>query len=422
MHVGRRTRREAMAALGGAWGDAVLPRRGDSFLDELERRAVQFFWENSSPQTGLVLDRALASGGETRRVASSAAAGFGLSALCIGAERGWIGREAARGRALATLRHYARQAPHEHGWFYHFVDADTGERVWNCEVSSIDTALLLAGILTARQYFADEEVAGLSDAIYDRVDFWWMLNGHPALLSHGWKPESGFLRNRWDSYCELQILYVLGLASRTSPLPEESWYAWKRPWMQYGPYKYVSGADPLFVHQYSQAWLDFRGKKERRGEPVDWFENSRTATLAHRAFCIELGRERFPGCYSPRLWGITASDSRNGYVAWGGPPPHPAIDGTLVPCAAGGSLMFAREVCLQALESMKARFGDRVWRRYGFVDAFHPLDGWTDPDVIGIDVGITLLSAENARTGSVWRWFMSYEPVRAVMDRLLVPR
>lgn len=385
------------------------------------RRALLFFWENSSPATGLVLDRASADGGETRRVASSAATGFGLTAFCIAAARRWMDREALRARVLAALRHYARDAAHEHGWFYHFVDADTGARVWNCEISSIDTALLLGGILTARQFFADAEITALADAIYDRVDFQWMLNGHPTLLSHGWKPETGFLANRWDSFCELQILYVLGMASRTRPLPDASWWAWRRPWMEYAGYRYVSGADPLFVHQYSHAWLDFRGRKERSGEGIDWFQNSRTATLAHRAFCIDLGRTRFPGCYSADLWGITASDSRKGYVAWGGPPAHPAIDGSLVPCAPGGSLMFEPDVCRRALETMRERFGERIWRRYGFVDAFHPVDGWTNPDVIGIDLGIMMLSAENAQTGAVWRWFMSFAPVRRAMGRVLTP-
>lgn len=415
------TRREALAALAAPCMERPAPAGRAAFLDELQRRALLYFWENSSPRTGLVLDRARTGGGETRTVASSAATGFGLTAFCIGAARGWMDPKALRQRAVAALRHYAGQAPHEHGWFYHFVDSGSGARVWDCEISSIDTALLLAGVLTARQYFADDEVRALADAIYDRVDFRWMLNGHPALLSHGWKPESGFLANRWDSYCELQILYALGLASRTSPLPDASWRAWKRPWMEYGGYRYVSGADPLFVHQYSQAWLDLRGRKERGGAGIDWFENSRTATRAHRAFCIELGKTGFPGCYSEDLWGITASDSRNGYVAWGGPPLHPAVDGSVVPCAAGGSLMFEPALCLRALETMRARFGSRIWGRYGFADAFHPVDGWTNPDVIGIDVGITMLSAEDARTGAVWGWFMSFEPVREAMDRVLEP-
>jgi hypothetical protein len=305
------------------------------------------------------------------------------------------------------LRFYAEKAVHQRGWFYHFVDATTGERVWKSEISSIDTALLLAGVLAAREYFQDSEIARLADDIYRRVDFQWMLNGHEALLSHGWRPEQGFLPNRWDHYCELMILYLLAIGSTTSPIPSESWYEWKRPAMTYADRTFISGADPLFVHQYSHAWVDFRNRRESRGPRTDWFKNSVDATIAHRKFCVHLGKTEFPGCYSENLWGITASDSAKGYVAWGGPPRNKAIDGSIVPCAAGGSLMFTPKLCVAALRAMKDRFANRIWNRYGFCDAFHPLNGWTAPDVIGIDLGITMISAENARTGSVWRWFMS---------------
>lgn len=418
----RVSRREALWALAGVWNEEALRGRGETFLEELSRRAFLFFWENSSPRTGLVLDRANANGGETRRVASSAATGFGLTAFSIAAARRWMDRTLLRERVLAALRHYAYEAPQERGWFYHFVDIETGRREWNCEISSIDTALLMAGIVTARQYFEDPQVTALADLVCGRVDYRWMLNGHPTLLSHGWKPESGFLENRWDSHSELGILYLLGMASAGHGLPDESWHAWRRPWIDYAGYRYVSGAAPLFIHQYTHAWVDFRGRRERGGQQIDWYENSVKATRAHREFCIELGRTSFPGCYSPNLWGITASDSAKGYVAWGGPPADPAIDGSIVPCAAAGSLMFQRATCLRALEEMKARFGERIWRRYGFVDAFHPLNGWTGPDVIGIDVGITLLAAENARSGAVWKWFMSYEPVREAVNRVLARR
>lgn len=386
---------------------AALSAVEDAFLEDLSHRAFLYFWERASPITGLVLDRALNSDKpDARKVSSSAATGFGLAALCVAAERGWKGRNEARQRALSILRFYAGQSVHEHGWFYHFVDMDTGARLWNCELSSIDTALLLAGVLTARQYFGDPEVARYATAIYARIDFRWMLNGHPHLLSMGWKPESGFLAARWDTYCELMILYLLGLGSPTTPLPPESWQAWRRPKVTYAGRTYISGAPPLFTHQYSHAWADFRGHRERTPGGVDWFENSVAATLAHRAFCIDLGKKEFPGCYDENQWGITASDSAKGYVAWGGPPRDGPIDGSLVPCAAGGSLMFEPKLCVQDLLAIHERFGERVWNRYGFADAFHPLNGWTNPDVLGIDLGITLLSSENARTGNVWRWFM----------------
>ena len=385
----------------------------DAFLEDLSRRAFLFFWERASSKTGLVLDRALNSDKpDPRRVSSSAATGFGLTALCIAAERGWKPRAEARERALAILRFYAEQSPHEHGWFYHFVDLDTGARLWKCELSSIDTTLLLAGVLTAREYFGDDQIKRYANAIYSRIDWRWMLNGDPHLLSMGWHPESGFIDGRWKEYCELMILYILGIGSPTTPLPAASWQAWSRPKITYAGQTYISGAPSLFTHQYSQAWIDFRGHRERTGLQTDWFENSRAATIAHRQFCIDLGKREFPGCYSGDQWGITASDSAKGYVAWGGPPRDNRIDGSLVPCAAGGSLMFEPKLCVRALLAMKERFGERIWNRYGFTDAFHPLNGWTNPDVIGIDVGITLLAAENARTGKVWSWFMRSPEVR----------
>ena len=388
----------------------------EAFVQDLARRAFLFFWEQADPHTGLVRDRARADGGaETRDIASIAATGFGLTALCIGAENGWITRAQAEERVLATLDFLARRLPREHGWYYHFVDAKTGERRWQSEVSSIDTALLLAGILTAREYFGeDSRIGRLAESIYEGVDFPWMLNGDPRLLSHGWKPESGFIKNRWDAYCEHAILYLLAIGSPRHAIPAESWYAWRRPHVRYRGYDFISGA-PLFSHQYSHAWVDFRNRREDRGAHTDWFENSVIATRAHRAFCIDL-RKQFPD-YGPNAWGITASDSAKGYLAWGGPPMDPQIDGTLAPCAPGGSLMFTPKIALQALMRMRGMLGGAVYRHYGFVDAFNPLTKWIDPDVIGIDVGITLLSAGNMRSGVVWRWFMRDGSIQAALEK-----
>jgi hypothetical protein len=405
------TRRAVLAAA------AVPLYAQDEFLDDLSHRAFLYFWERASPQTGLVLDRAVNSDKrDSRNVASSAATGFGLTALCIAAERGWMDRAELLGRARKTLIFYASRSVHEHGWFYHFVDADSGARVWNCELSSIDTALLLCGVLTVKQYFRDRQLSELADSIYSRIDWRWMLNGDPHLLSMGWKPESGFLNSRWDRHCELMVLYLLALGAPSTPIPPAAWKAWRRPKISYAGKNYISGAAPLFVHQYSQAWVDFRGRREQTGDHVNWFDNSVAATYAHRAFCIDLGRIEFPGCYDERQWGITASDSARGYVAWGGPPRDGPIDGTLVPCAAGGSLMFEPKMCTSTLMHMRERYGVRAWNHYGFTDAFHPVNGWTNPDVIGIDLGITLLSAENARTGRVWTWFMRNPEIRKAMD------
>ena len=353
-----------------------------------------------------------------RDVASTAATGFGLTAICIATERNWISRSEAQERVQNTLRFFANKAFHQRGWFYHWIDAKTGERRWNSEVSSIDTALLLAGVLTVRQYFRnDPEIRELATRIYERVDFRWMLNGDPLLLSHGWKPESGFLKARWDTYSEDTILYLLAIASPTHPIPSRSWYALWRDRYRYAGYAYFTTIGvPLFMHQYSHAWIDYRGRRELRGDKIDYFENSVNATLAHRKFCMDLAYE-FP-VFGSNVWGITASDSAKGYLAWGGPPRDPAIDGTLVPSAAGGSLMFTPEFSLAALRGMREKYGEKIYGRYGFIDAFNPALGWYDHDVIGINVGIILLSAENARTGNVWRWFMRNVEVPRALQKI----
>jgi hypothetical protein len=406
--------------LGAAAGPALAytDTRRD-LIEDISRRAFLFFWEQADQHTGLMHDRASADGGYDtdgdRNVASIAANGFGLTAYCIGVERGWADLEEARRRTLVTLRFFAEHAKHENGWFYHFMNATSGERMWKSEVSSIDTALLLAGVLTARQYFADDaEIRGLAERIYRRIDFQWMLNGDRLLLSQGYHPEDGFIKSRWDTYCEHSILYLLAIGSPSFPISAESWRAWKRPLVSYAGLTFVSGG-PLFTHQYSHAWVDFRGRREDAEMRLNYFENSIKATIAHRRFCMDL-HGKFRG-YSEDLWGITASDSAKGYVAWGGPPPDGAIDGSVVPCAVAGSLMFTPEICLSALAAMRNRFGPRIWKRYGFVDAFHPTNGWTNRDVIGIDLGISLLSAENLRSGNVWKWFARNPEITMALDR-----
>jgi hypothetical protein len=403
----------------------TLTAQDEALLEDLSRRAFRYFWEQADAKTGLVLDRSKTNGEPSdenhRTIASIASTGFGLTALLIAAERGWIDRAKARERVVTTLRFFAERATHEHGWFYHWMDAATGERRWQSEISSIDTALLLGGVLAARGYYQrDAEIKRLATRIYNRVDFGWMLAGHPTLLSHGWKPETGFLDSRWADYSEETIAYLLAIGSATHPITPNAWYAWRRDWIVYEGYRYVASAAPLFIHQFSHAWVDYRGRRERRHAGIDYFENSVTATRAHRLFCIKLANE-FPS-YSENIWGITASDSAKGYVAWGGPPRDPAIDGTVVPCAAAGSLMFTPDICLPALRAMKEKYGVRIYGRYGFTDAFNPNTGWVNPDVIGIDLGITLLSAENLRTGNVWRWFMRNREVPRAMKLIGLQR
>jgi hypothetical protein len=242
-----------------AGGDRVAPvsAADRAFVEDLEHRSFDYFWEQADHGTGLVLDRARVDGGRakgpSRDIASTAATGFGLTAICIGAERGWITKQEAADRVRATLEFFANKATQEHGWFYHWMDVSTGDRKWDSETSSVDTAFLLAGVLTAGQYFsADPEIPKLAGEIYNRVDFQWMLNGDPLLLSHGWRNGKGFIKNKWDTYCELGLLYELAIGSPTHPISPEAWYAWERPFYQYANYEFISGG-PLFTHQYSQA-------------------------------------------------------------------------------------------------------------------------------------------------------------------------
>lgn len=386
-----------------------LASADDRLLDDLEHSICRYFWEQADWNTGLVKDRSLATGSDDRTVGSIAATGFGLTALAIADLRGYFPSKNLRKRAVVTLRFLHSEMDSHHGFFFHFFDVRNGKRIWNCEVSSIDSAILLCGVLTCRQQFDEPEIVRLATQIYDRVDWPWMLNGGRC-LSMGWKPESGFLRARWDTYAEMMMLYLLGLGSSTHPLPPESWDAWSRPVFHYEGLSYVGARAPLFIHQYSQAWYDFRGQRDAY---ADYFENSALATRSHRLFCLGL-RDRFPD-YGPNLWGITASDSQHGYVAWGGPPPMGPIDGTLVPAAPAGSLPFLPRQTLGVLHTMRDRFGKHVWKRYSFVDAFNPLKRWFDPDVIGIDLGISLLMAENLRSGAVWRLFMKNPEARKAM-------
>ena len=399
------------SAPGSAAGVATVSAEDDQFLNDLEHASFLFFWEQASPKTGMVKDRCNVHN-ETRNVASSiAATGFGLTALCIGEQRGFISTSAALERLFATLRFLWKKLPNHRGFFYHFANPETGERMFDSEVSSVDTAILLCGILTCRQHFQHRGVAELADLIFNRVDWTW-LSEDTSLLTHGWTPEVGFLSSRWDYYSELMMMYLLGMGSSAHPLKQETWNAWKRLTFEYDGLRYIGSFAPLFVHQYSQAWFDFRGKRDKY---ADYFENSATATEVHRRFCLELGKQ-FPD-YSEDLWGITASDSEHdGYVAWGGPPATGPIDGTIVPSAAGGSLPFLPDATMHVLKTIRNRYPS-AWTKYGFVNAFNPLKNWYDSDVIGIDTGIVLLMAENLRTGFVWDTFMKTPEAQRGMER-----
>ena len=384
----------------------------EQLLDEIQRATFDFFWNEASPSTGQVKDRALAKGNDSRKMASIAATGFGLTSLCIGDQREYGKHPEILERVRKTLRFLDNDLPHQHGFFYHFIHMDTGQRWEKCELSSIDSSLLYCGVLTARQYFADQEIKDLAAKIYERVDWPWMLNGGKT-LSMGWHPESGFLNARWEHYCELMMIYLLAIGSPTHPVPPSTWNAWTRPKIKYQGIEYISGDDPIFTHQYSHAWFDFRNKHDGY---ANYFENSVKATQAHKLFCLSL-HEKFSD-YREELWGISASDFARGYTAWGGPPAQGPIDGTIVPCATGGSLPFLPKDCMQVLRNLRGRYAEKVWTKYSFLDAFNPLTGWYDADVLGIDLGITMLMAENHRTGLVWKTFMKNPEAQSAMQKV----
>ena len=424
-----------------------------AFADTLSHRTFDWFWETTDPATGLTPDR-----WPRQSFSSIAAVGFALTAYPIGVERGWITRDAARARTLTTLRFFwtAPQGPDAqgtagyHGFFYHFLDMRTGRRFGRVELSTIDTALLLGGVLVCREYFdrdehAEHEIRALADSLARRVDWRWAQDGRP-LVAMGWRPDSaagqnarGFITSSWFGYTEAMLLYALSLGSPTHPVDAAAWDAWTRTyqWNTFHGQRYVQFA-PLFGHQYSHVWIDFRGIRDAymraraADDPtLDYFENSRRATLAQRAYATAN-----PGGwrgYGPDAWGLTASDgpldsafvvdgrARTFHTYWarGAGTDELNDDGTLAPTAVGGSVPFAPEVTLPTLIAMRRAYGAPLFGRYGFVDAFNPTlrtsgprvtqgrivpgVGWFDTDYLGIDQGPIVAMLENYRSGLVWR-------------------
>lgn len=432
------------------WACATAPRREGpptfepsalAFLDSLQSRTFAWFWTLSDSRTGLTPDR-----WPTESFSSVAAVGFALTTYPVGVERGWVTREEAEVRVLATLRFFWRapQGPDSmgvtgyKGFFYHFLDMETGRRWETVELSTIDTALLLAGVLACREYFDEIEddgeiaIRAYADSIYRRVDWSW-AQVRPPLVSMGWKPEAGFLDYDWRGYNEAMILYVLALGSPTHAVEPAAWDAWTETyrWGEFQGQEHL-GFAPLFGHQYSHIWIDFRGIQDvyMRERGIDYFENSRRATLAQRAYAIT-NPEGWVG-YGANLWGLTASDgpadttlflagrprSFHSYAARGAGPHEVRDDGTIAPTAAGGSVAFAPEFAVSALIEMRRRFGAQLFGEYGFLDAFNPTftvtdarlkhgrvvvgSGWFDTDYLGIDQGPIILMIENHRSGLVW--------------------
>jgi hypothetical protein len=400
----------------------------DRSLDQLQLTTIQYYIHESNPANGLIRDKT-----DPHAPCSIAAVGLMLAALPVLVEHSVISREFAPEIALRRLRFF-RDSPHGpdpdatgyKGFYYHFLDMKSGRRVWDCELSTIDSAFLFAGMLTCAAYFdgdseEEAEVRQLADALYRRVDWQWALNGGAA-ISHGWKPETGFIRDRWTGYDEGLLLYLLGLGSPTFPLPRESYiaycstYQWKSI---YGRELLYSG--PLFTHQLSHLWIDFRGLRDAfmREHGSDYFENSRQATYVHQEYAVR-NPQQFAG-YGEFCWGVTATDgpgwqkrTANGierqffdYYARG--VPYGPDDGTIAPWVVVASLPFAPEIVIPTVRAM-ARLDLGMTKRYGFKPSFNqtyevpdsPTGWWITPYHFGVDQGPVILMIENYRTGLIW--------------------
>lgn len=396
---------------------AALTADDEVFLDDMQRRACLYFVEQASRSTGQVLDRARADNTtgklDSRHMASVSATGFGLTALCIADSRRYFPRQQIVDQVRRTLRWHADVFANDHGFYSHFTDCDTGKPYSGSEISSIDSAIFYCGALTARSYFHDDsEIVDLATRIYNRADWPYMLQGQ-STFSMGVRNGAFIPGARWSHYCELMMIPLLALGSPTHPVDASVWTSFERPKITYDNLTYISGNDPLFTHQYSHAWFDFRHKHDQY---ANYFENSISATKAHEAFCLSLGKP-----YSQDYWGISASDSAHGYIAWGGPDSSGkgfgGIDGSVVPNATAGSLPFLPAACLRVQRALKERYGAKAWGRYGFCDALHPPTGYYDADVLGIDLGISLIMAENLRTGLVWDSFSKNSEVATAFHK-----
>ncbi|MGC8864427.1 MAG: glucoamylase family protein [Bacteroidales bacterium] len=402
-------------------------------LKDVQKRSFLYFKETADPVTTLIPDR-----WPTPSFSSIAAQGFGYAAWIVGVENGWVSRQEAAGWVLKSLRYFKNlpQGPESEGkagyrgFFYHFLEMKTGQRFKQVELSSIDTGLLMAGILTCMSYFdadnaVEAEIRKLAEELYLAVEWDWMYDKDKQALSMGWHPEKGFIPAWWIGYNEAMVLNIMAMASPTHPIPSQAWQSWVQPylWADFMGYPHVNFG-PLFGHQYSHMFIDFRGIQDEymRSRGIDYFENSRRATLANRAYCLSV-KDRFPH-YNDSVWGLTACDGPRdtvvlhqgrelqimGYSARGAAANYQVDDGTIAPTAAGGSIPFAPKECIAALRGMYNTYGSRIYDKYGFKDAFNPLftygkgneQGWFDGDYLGIDQGPIVIQIQNYQNELIW--------------------
>jgi hypothetical protein len=408
----------------------------DTLLDRLQRAAFDYFRQATNPANGLIADNSRANS-----PVSIAVVGFALSSYPVAVERGWLARAEAVQCSLAALRFFRDSdqsggpaATGYKGFYYHFLDFQTGARAWRSELSMIDTALLIAGALTASMYFdssaADEiELRQIVDLLFRRIDWRWAQDGGET-LRQGWKPECGFLHYGWEGYSEAIVLYVLALGSPTHPLEGHCYHAWTATyqWENVYGYDFLYGG-PLFVHQFSHAWIDFRGIKDpfMREKRCDYFENSRRATLVQREYAQRNPNE-FAG-YDEHCWGLTACDGPTdelpdtageprrlfGYAARG--VPYGPDDGTVAGWAPLASLPFTPDIALDAVRQMHQRYPEMLSdSRYassfnaGLAGVDHR--AWVSSGNFGLDQGIVVMMIENYRTGLIWRLMRDCDPIR----------
>lgn len=410
-------------------GCSRVDQTREEFLEDLKFKTFSYFWKNVDLQTGQIPDRY-----PTRTFTSIAATGFGLTSYIVGIENNFIPRKDGSEKVKFTLEWLwnSEQGAETsgvtgyQGFYYHFLHFESGHRFKKVELSTIDTGLLMAGILSCQSYFSEDEpteneIRMLADSLFLRVNWQWAMDGQET-MSMGWHPESGFISSRWEGYNEAMLLIIMGLGSPKHPIHDSAWNSWCKTyeWKSFMGREHVNFS-PLFGHQYSHMYIDFRGITDpyMKEKGIDYFENSKRATLSNRDYCISNPRNF--KAYSPVVWGLTACDGPENlaegdslifrkYWARGASALEIADDGTIAPTAAGGSIPFAPEQCIKALYSMKALFGDSLYQEYGFKDSFNMSytipgsieSGWFNSDYLGIDQGPILIQLENYQTELIW--------------------
>lgn len=414
-----------------------------AMLDSIQHKTFLYFLNEHHPGKGIVKDRAA-----VWAPASIAATGFGLPCFAIGVERHWITRKQAAEITLNTLKFFAdskqsadTNATGYKGFYYHFLRLNSGTREWKCELSSIDTGILMMGILFARNYYnlnneTEEQIRSLSAFLLGRMDWSFMLMSptakHPNCISMAWTPENGLLNHGWSGYNEGLFLYILAAGTGMENV-NKSFDSWLSTYDWETPYKGLSHVafPPLFGHQFSQAFIDFRGlgDKYMKEKGIDYFENSRRATLVQRQYATD-NPKGWVG-YDSLCWGITACDGPGdqynfgnkkfeGYAGRGssGPTNTIAEDGTIAPYGAMSSLPFAPEIVFPTMKSMNEKYGSKIWGKYGYYDSFNLTAKWVDNDFIGIDQGPMLIMIENFRTGLVWNYVMKDPVIQKGLEKL----